>query len=153
MINQKEEKFAGEIIKSFRLNDAGRWVSLFPTNEEYSEILQQMLKNKMEGLTQQKINDMIARRKKEATTVYTNEFIDFQKQAKDAGVEWDKTLFEKFSFTSIFSGGLSRKYLNGDIFLSLRNIRFIIEGIEAVETASGYKLQSIKSIRKYEETW
>ena len=146
----KEEKLARLIVESFRKKDDSLWRSLFPSNEEYRKLLQLMLDAKMEGLTQAKINDMIAQRKQEAVKAYNTDFKSFIKQADSLGINWKKTEYKNFIFET-YKTAIPGKYLNGDIWLLYNHIEFVIEGVEAVETSSGFKLQSIKGIRRLEE--
>lgn len=58
----------------------------------------------------------------------------------------------KFDFESVYPTNFSRKYLSGDIWFACKKAHFVIEGIEAVETAGGYRLQGVKGIRQVEES-
>ena len=148
-----EEKIARQIFQSFKNNDEKLWEALYPDNNEYNELLQLMLKEKMAGLTQEKIDGMMKQRTMEATTVYTAEFNHLRKQADSAGIKWNKAVYSKFDYQSAAPASFSGKYLNGDLWCMYGKKEFVIEGIEAVETFTGFRLQSIKAIRKIEDSY
>ena len=103
---------------------------------------------KVEGLTQQKIDEMIEQRKQEAAGVYEAEFQSYLKQADSLHINWNDAVFGKFNFESVYPEGVKLKYLTGDIRFSCKQDHFIIDGIQAVEIKTGYRLQAVSSIRK-----
>jgi hypothetical protein len=146
MISSKEEQLATQIFTAFKNKDEQLWQSLHPTNNEYRELLQLMLQEKMEGLTQEKINAMLVQREEEATAVYKLDFGNFLQQADSLGINWKEAVYSEFDFLPYLPTSFPRKYLDGNIFFSSGKNLFEIQGIEAVETAAGFKLQSIKKI-------
>lgn len=146
MTISKEEQLAKQIFSAFQKKDEQLWQSLYPTNEEYRELLQLMLKEKMDGLTQGKIDSMLVQREEEAIGVYKLEFEDFLVQADSLGVNWLDAQYSEFDFLPYLPTHFPRKYLDGNIFFLSRKKLFVIQGIEAVEISSGFKLQSIKRI-------
>ncbi|MEP7319410.1 MAG: hypothetical protein ABI921_11735 [Panacibacter sp.] len=148
-----EEAIAKKLFQSLKTNDEALWQQLYPTNEEYKDILQLMLKENMSGLTQQKIDEMMGQRKAEAEGAYKSDFEMYHKQADSIGINWSTAVFQKFDFLPYLSTNFSRKYLNGDIWCTYKKNEFVIEGVEAVETPAGFKLQSIKGIRKIEDSY
>ena len=151
MNHSKEEYLGHQVFVSFQKKDETLWVKLFPTDEEFKEILQLMLTQKMDDLTQEKIDEMMAHRKEEAAAVYQSEFDNFLKQADSIGVDWKTAVYEKFDFLPYLPTDFPRKYLDGDIWCSCKKLHFVIEGVEAIETPSGFKLQSIKDIRQVDD--
>jgi len=147
-IQNKEDSLAQAIFKSLKEKNSNNWILLYPTNDEYKNILQLLLAAKSEGLTQQKIDEMIEHRKLEAVTVYKAEFKTYLKEADSLGIKWNDAVFEKFNFEASNPQNLKLKYLNGDIWFKCQQNHFVIEGIEAVEIEVGYKLQAVKGIRQ-----
>lgn len=94
---------------------------------------------------------MLAEHDKEAIPTYKKEFHVFLKQADSLGIHWNDAVFQKLDFESYFPENFTRKYMNGDIWFAYKKSHFVIEGIEAVETPDGYKLQAIKGIRQVDD--
>jgi len=78
---KKENALGAAVLNALKNKNTTEWIALYPTNDEFKGILQVGLAAKVEGLTQEKIDAMIERRKKEATAVYEAEFKNYQKQA------------------------------------------------------------------------
>ena len=85
-MNSKEEAFARQVFEAFKNNDEALYANLQPTNEEYKALLQLVLAAKVEGITQQKIDEMMEWRKKEAPERMKSDFNKFQHQADSCGV-------------------------------------------------------------------
>ncbi|MEO8769468.1 MAG: hypothetical protein ABI402_05270 [Ferruginibacter sp.] len=151
-MNTKKQVFARLLFTALQKNDEALWLSLYPTDEEYKSLLQLMLVAKMDGLTQQKIDQMIGQRKKEASALYRKEFHELQAEAKKKGISLVNTTYQSFDSEAIYPTNFPKKYLNGDIWLAGKNGYYLIAGIEAVETENGYKLQAIGGIREVEES-
>ncbi len=147
----KEQGLGHQVFNAFQRKNDLIWIALYPTNAEFRELTMLMSDAKIEKLPQSKVDEMLAQHDKEATTYYKNEFQSFLRQTDSLGINWNDAVFQKFDFDSEFSEKFSRKYLNGDLWFSCRKAHFVIEGIEAVETPSGYKLQSIKGIRQVDD--
>ena len=122
-----------------------------PTNEEYKALLQLMLNTKVKGLTQQKIDEMIERRKREASERMKSDFNEFQHQADSCGIQWKDAMYENYDWQEMYPEEFHQKYLYGTIWFTVNGIRYMIEDVQAVEIPAGYKLQQIYRIRKAEE--
>ncbi|HZX59302.1 MAG TPA: hypothetical protein VFE54_11270, partial [Mucilaginibacter sp.] len=144
---QKEDILGAGIFKALKENSSSQWLSLYPTDAEYKDILQQMLAAKVEELTQQHIDEMLEQRKQEATLAYTAEFKNFIHQADSLGIKWKDAVFEKFHYQAMYPEKVKLKYLNGDIYFSSSDNHFVIEGIEALQLPDGYRLQNVKGIK------
>ena len=151
-MNKKTQEFARLLFTALQRNDEALWLSLYPTDEEYKSLLQLMLIANMDDLTQQKINQMIGQRKKEASAVYRKEFHELMAEAKKKGILLANTTFQSFDSEEIYPTNFPKKYLNVDIWFSGKNSYYLIAGIEAVETENGYKLQAIGGIKLVEES-
>ncbi len=150
-IHHKENLLGQAIYKSLKEENSNNWILLYPTNDEYKNMLQLLLAAKNEGLTQQKMDGMIEERKLEAAAVYKAEFETYLKQADSLGINWKDAVFEKFDFEAMNPPNLKLKYLNGDIWFKCHQNHFVIEGIEAVEIETAYKLQAVKGIRQVDD--
>lgn len=92
---QQEENALGmRIFKALKEKSSDQWVLLYPTNDEYKELLQLMLAAKKDGLTRQKLDEMLAQRKTEADTAYKAEFQKFMKQANKLGISWKDAVYQ-----------------------------------------------------------
>ncbi|HSC36598.1 MAG TPA: hypothetical protein VLD19_01955 [Chitinophagaceae bacterium] len=147
MKNTVEHSFGNDILMSFKKSDAGAYQLLYPSNEEYLALLQLMLQYKVEGLTQEKIDEMIEHRRRDAAAVYAAEYREFRRQADSLHIDWNAVLYEKFDYIAAYPENFPVKYLNGDIWFSSGKRHFVLEGIEAVKIKPGYRLQAIKAIR------
>jgi hypothetical protein len=151
MATSKEQNLGHKVFEAFQKRSDSLWVSLYPTNAEYRELTRLMFDAKIIELPQQEVNEMLARHDREATAAYKNEFHVFLQQTDSLGINWHTAVFEKFDFDTIYPERFSWKYMNGDLWFSSKKSHFVIEGIEAVDTPSGYKLQSIKGIRQVDD--
>lgn len=149
--HDKENALGAGIFKAFKSGNVNEWIALYPTNDEYKGVLQVGLAAKVKGLTQEKIEEMIEHRKREAKEVYEEEFKSYQKQADSLKINWTDAVFEKFTFEAVYPEEVKLKYLNGEIWFRCRGNHFVIEDIEAVEIKAGYRLQSIKGIRQVDD--
>lgn len=148
-----EDRLARQLFLALKTNDQQLWQSLYPTNEEYKELMDLMLAHKMPGLTVEKANAMVLQQQKEAPTAYAKDFRKYRKQADSAGIQWTKAVYKDFIFVPDQAVKIPRKYINGDIWCRINKMEFVIEGIEAVETPGGYRLQSIQGIRLIEDSY
>ena len=148
--HEKENALGSAILNALKNKNIAEWLALYPSNDEFKGILQVGLAAKVEGLTQEKIDAMIERRKKEAAAVYEAEFKGYQRQADSLHIQWKDAIFDKFNFEAVYPEEVHLKYLNGDIRFSCKQDHFIIDGIQAVEIETGYRLQDVKSIRRPE---
>ncbi|MEO8764028.1 MAG: hypothetical protein ABI416_07065 [Ginsengibacter sp.] len=146
----KENALGAAVLDALKSRNVADWIALYPTHAEFKSILEVGLAAKVEGLTQQKIDEMISRRKKEAAAVYEAQLNGYQKQADSLHIKWEEAVFEKFNFESVYPGEVNLKYLTGDIRFSCKHVHFIIDGIQAVEIPGGYRLQDVKAIREVE---
>ncbi len=146
-----EEGFARQVFKTFQNNDEALYEALQPTNEEYKALLQRMLTAKVIGLSQQNIEEMIARRKKEAPARFEKDFNAFRTQAASAGVEWANAVYERYDNETMYPEEFHQKYIYGTIWFVVNGVRYLIEDVQAVEIPDGYRLQKIYRIRKAEE--
>ncbi len=85
-MNSREEAFGKLVFHAFQANDEALYAALQPTNEEYKALLQRWLAAKVKGLTQTKIDEMMERRKREASARIKQDFADYRAQATSAGV-------------------------------------------------------------------
>lgn len=143
------QAFAHFILKTLQQNNATKWQALYPTHAEFKNLLQLMLPLDS-SLTQARIDTMVAQRKAEAQIHYKEEFIALQKQAKEAGIDWSRARYSQFIY-NVAKTTIPRTYINGDIWFNIGRTEYVVEGIEAVETESGYKLQAVKGIRQLQE--
>jgi len=144
---QKAQALAHTIYAALVKNDENGWPALYPTNDEFKTILQRMMNEQAPELTKTRMDDMLLQREKEATVCYKNEYRELMKQAHNLGIDWENTSFEKFEYDASPAEKLNLLYLNGNIFFSCKGQHFVIDGIEAIEMASGYRLQAVKSLR------
>jgi len=149
--HQKENALGHDIFKALKENNSNQWILLYPTSDEYKSLLELLLTTKSDGLTQQKIDEMIEQRKLEAVAAYSAEYHGYLKQADSLGIKWKDVVFEKFDFEATHPQNLRLKYLNGDIWFKCKQHHFVIEGIEAVEIKQGYRLQAVKGIRQVDD--
>lgn len=152
-MSTNNQEFAKQVFTAIQKNDEALWISLHPTEKEFRSLLQLMLVAKMDGLTQPKIDEIMEQRKKEYFTEYKKELHDLQAEAARRGVSWANSVYQEFDNEAAYPENFPKKYLNGDIWFAGKNGYFIIEGIEAVETDNGYKLQSVRGIRQVEESY
>lgn len=149
--HQKENVLGTGIFKAFKEKNSNRWIMLYPTNDEYKNILQQMLAAKTKELTQQNIDELLLRCRKEATGAYTTELQNFCKQADSLGINWKDAVYQKFDYTTAYPETVKLKYVTGDIWFSCKHRHFVIEGIEALQIGTGYRLQAVKGIRRVDD--
>ena len=142
----KENGFGKTILSAFMKQDINAFIALYPTNEEYKTILQAGLAAKAKGLTQQKIDDMLAKRAKEAAAAYAALFKQYQAMADSVGVKWKTAVFEKFDFSAVYPVPVKLKYLEATIWFKCGNRHYAIDGIQAVDIPAGYRLQGITNI-------
>lgn len=143
-----EENLGLKIFKAFQKRDDSLWLTLYPTNTEYRQLIRLMTIAKIIKLPKSTIDEMITRHDSEAIPEYKKTFHVFLKQADSVGINWNDAVYRKIDFNSLYPDHFARKYMNGDICFSCKNSHFIIQGIEAVEVSPGFKLQSIKNIRR-----
>lgn len=141
---------ARRLFAALQTGNATQWKDLYPTDEEFKNLMQLMVDAHVGGLTQEHANALVQQQKQEAAATYAAEFKTLQKQAAQQGVEWKKATYSDFIFDSSQTA-IPRKYINGDLWFNIGRTEFAVEGIEAVETESGYKLQAVKGIRKLQE--
>jgi hypothetical protein len=151
MFQSKEENLGHNIFKAFQKKNDSLWVLLYPTNAEYRELTRLMTDAKIVKLPGERIDEKLAEHDKEAISAYKKEFHVFLRQADSLGIHWNEAAYQKLDFESYLPEKFTRKYMNGDIWFACKNSHFVIEGIEAVETPSGYKLQAIKGIRQVDD--
>src|SRR5450432_273609 len=96
--HKKEHALGTGIFKALKEKNSNHWILLYPTNDEYKNILEQMLAAKTGGLTQQNIDEMLVRRKKEASGAYTTEFENLCKRADSLGINWMAAEYQKFDY-------------------------------------------------------
>ena len=144
----KENEFAKEIFLSLQDNDYASFKKLYPSFDEYKELMQMMLDAGMADLTKEKIAGFLEDYKRESDSTYRAEFAKLIHEADSIGVNWKDASFVKFEFVAAYPDNFSRKYLNGDIHFSCGKSSFIIGGIEGVELPSSYKIQEVKEIRR-----
>jgi len=145
---QKENALAHAIFSALVKNEENGWPAMYPTNDEFKTILQRMLHEQATELTKTKMDEMLQQREKEAAVCYKNEYRELMKQAGKLGINWKNAVFEKFEYDASPTEKLNLLYLNGKIFFSCKQQQFVIEGIEAIEMESGYRLQSVKGIKR-----
>ncbi|MEO6316786.1 MAG: hypothetical protein ABIU63_15245 [Chitinophagaceae bacterium] len=144
----KENEFGASVLQALKNKEVEGWIALYPTNDEYGQILQAGLAAKAEGLTQQIIDDILVRRKKEAAAVYGQQFSHWLALGDSAGIDWNNVVFDKFVFTEVYPEPVKLKYLDATIWFTSKQQHFIIDGVQAVHIPSGYKLQALADIRK-----
>jgi len=144
----KEDAFAKQIFLSLQNNDYASFKKLYPSFDEYKELMQMMLDAGMADLTKEKVAGFLEDYKRESDSTYHAEFNKLINQADSVGVKWKEASFVKFEFVSAYPDNFSRKYLNGDIHFSCGKSSFIVGGIEGVELPSSYKIQEVKEIRR-----
>jgi hypothetical protein len=149
--HQKENAFGVSVFKVLQDRNIDAWIALYPTNDEYRDILQAGLAAKAEGLTQQLIDEMLVRRKKEATAAYTAQFNHYCKLADSLTINWKNAVFQKFDFSPVYPEPVKLKYLDGVIWFKVKDQHFVIDGIQAVEIPSGYKLQALTDVRQVDD--
>jgi len=149
--SNRETDFGKSILHAFKQNDLNAFTALYPTNPEYKSILQAGLAAKAEGLTQQKIDDMLAKRNKEAAAAYEALFRKYQGMADSIGIKWSAALFEKFDFNPVYPEPVKLKYLEATIWFRCGKRHYAIDGIQAVEIPAGYRLQGIASIMEVDD--
>ena len=151
--NQQQENAVGAaVVKALQHKDIDAWIALHPTNDEYRDMLQAGLASKAEGLTQKKIDAMMLRRQNELAGAYTQQFNQFFKLADSLTIPWKEAVFQKFDFTVVYPEPVKLKYLvDGVIWFSCKHRHFVLDGIQAVEIGSGYKLQTITGIRQVDD--
>ncbi len=150
-MDTKEEEFGRQAFDAFKNNDEALYQSMQPTNEEYKALLQLMLSAKVKDLTQQKIDEMMERRKREASERMKKNFTEFQQQADSVGIVWKNAVYDKYDWQEMYPEEFHQKYLYGTIWFTVSGVRYMIEDVQAVEIPTGYKLQKIYRIRKAEE--
>lgn len=151
-IDSTEAIFGKNVFNAFKDNNVTVFENLYPTNEEYKALLQLMLKAKVKGLTQQKIDEVMERRKREASDTIKRRFAEFQAQADSAGIVWSNAIYQSYDWQEIYPEEIHQKYLYGTIWFSVDGVRYMIEDVQAVALPVGYKLQQIYRIRKAEDT-
>ncbi|MDO6435204.1 hypothetical protein Q4E93_31600 [Flavitalea sp. BT771] len=143
---KSQNQFGERVFKAIQQKDAGAWIALYPSNEEYKALLQLMLTSKVDGLTQEMIDQMMAHREKEAVTVFTEEFMTYRDQAISLKIDWNEAVLEKFDFIAAPAEKVPVKYLTGEIRFKCGDRHFALKGLEAVEMFYGYRLQAVKGI-------
>ena len=150
-MNLAEDVFARQVFTAFQSNNEALYESMQPTNEEYKALLQLMLNANVKGLTQEKIDEMIKRRKGEASERMKKDFNEFQQQADSVGIIWTNAVYQNYDWQEMYPEEIHQKYLYGTIWFAINGVRYMIEDVQAVELPAGYKLQKIYRIRKSEE--
>ncbi len=146
-VTTNEQAFAKKLYHSLQTADVKEWLTLFPTNAEYRLLMEKMASIKLDGLTHEKAEAMIKQRQSEAAIRYTKDFKMLQQQAKEAGLHWKQSVYSNFIF-DVNKTAIGTHYLNGDIWLNIGKTEFVIEGVEAIETPGGYRLQNVADVRK-----
>ena len=150
--NQKELALAHSIINAFIQNKHELWVGLYPSDAEFKMMLQAMMSAQPALLSKQKMDEMLAERKAEAIISYTQEFEQLRKGGDSLGIDWSKTVFDRFEYDASPAENLHGLYLNGRIFFSSAQQHFMLYGIEALQIGSTYRLQTVKSFAKLSMT-
>ena len=148
---KKEDILGLHIFKALKEKDNYQWQALYQTGFEFEKLLQLMLAKKSEGLTQQKIDEMVRQRGIEAEAVFNREFKNYLLQADSLGIKWKDAVMEKFDVEKRHSQSAAIRYLDGIIWFRCKKNHFVLEGIEAVELENGYKLQAVKGFRQVDD--
>lgn len=143
----KEEAFARKVFDCLKVNDKNAWLALYPTSREYKALLQKMVALKKDGLTQTQADEMAAQQQRNVAQYGSDEFEGLQREAKAVGLLWAKVAYTGFTFETGASP-IGNHYLQGDVWLKTGNTEYVIEKVEAIETAGGYRLQNVASVRK-----
>ena len=149
----QEEKLARQLFQSLKTRNAQLFESLYPANEEYRQLLQLMVEYKLAGLTPENMEAMVLQHQQQSAGAYAADFRRLVKQADSAGIRWSNAVYKDFLFQPYVKNNFPRKYLSGDIWCMYGKTEFVIEGIEALETPAGFRLQSIQGIRKIEDSY
>jgi len=145
-IQKKENDFGRTLFSAFVNGDKNAWIALYPTNDEYKAILQAGLAAKAEGLTQQKIDEILVRRNKEAAAAYSTLFDGYSRMADSLGIQRGKSVFEKFDFNFVYPEPVKLKYLEATIWFRCGKRHYAMDGIQAVAVKTGYRLQALTNI-------
>ena len=146
--NQRETAFGIAVLKALQARDSSAWIALFPTNAEYGGILQAGLAAKAEGLTQQIIDDILVRRNKEAAAAYAKQYNHYLSMADSLGISWADVVFQKLDYKFVYPDPVKLKYLDAILRFRCKEQNFVIDGVQAVEIGTGYRLQAVGGIDK-----
>ena len=150
-IQKKEDGFGRAIFSAFVNGDKDAWIALYPTNDEYKTILQAGLAAKAEGLTQQKIDEMLLKRNKEAAAAYATLFDGYSRMADSLGIQRKKAVFEKFDFNFVYPEPVKLKYLEATIWFRCGRRHYAMDGLQAVAVKAGYRLQALTNIVRVDD--
>lgn len=143
----REEAVARKLFGCLKANDKNAFLGLYPTSAEYKALLQKMARAKINGLTQAEADVMAAHQEAEVAQYGSEEMEGLQREAKAAGLPWAKVAYTGFTF-EVGRSPVGNRYVNGDVWLKAGKTEWVIEGMEAIETGGGYRLQNVAQIRK-----
>lgn len=76
-----------------------------------------------------------------------HDFEILREQARKARLPWRNCTYGDFIFDATPSA-IGVNYINGDIWLKADGTEFVIEGVEAVETPNGFRLQNVAALKR-----
>lgn len=143
----QEKLFAQEIYRSLKSGNLAQWLSLYP-----NDVLEQITRIRKEYATNpklmiEKIKEAVMEKTTSAMQIRSDQFKELKERSTKAGINWQSAVFSDFVFDKNKSQQ-GEDSVNGDIWLKVNNTEFVIEGVEAIKTTSGYKLQHIVDVKK-----
>ncbi len=142
--NQEALALVHDLFNALVKSKQERCLALCPSNAEFKTVLQQMMNTQPALLNKEKMDQMLQEREQEAPAHYRNEFQELINSADRLGIDWARAVFEKLDYNLSRANQLHSLYLNGCIFFLSGEQHFMLDGIEAMQIGSAYKLQVVK---------
>jgi len=147
--NDKRIELGRRVFTALQTNDSKLYRNLYPSFEEYKGLMQQMVDAKIDGLTQEQMNEFLEDYKTKADSTYHAEFVALLQQADSLGINWSESKFTSFESIATYPEHISIKYLDGYLKFNVAQTAYIMD-VEGFEFNPAFKLQAVKNIRKDE---
>jgi hypothetical protein len=145
----KEIEFAKKIVDVFTSKSFDNYKRLTPTKADIEELYND--KGVIHGLgvnSDEKYMKAMASFEKTADSNYRAEFNRILIKGNEIGIDWTQITFLKFVFQADKPENSNITFLSGHINFKYKDSVYVLFGLEAAETKSGYKINMIRTVLK-----
>lgn len=150
MNTRNEKTFARQVLDCVKSNNVRDWCALFPARKEFADLLRKMAAKKVDGMTPEVAEMMIAQQAAEGDGFYVSQLQDLRKLGADAGLDWDKAVYGDFIF-EVGPSSVDNRFVNGDVWFKAGKTKFVLQGVEGIETPNGWRLQNVQIVKKIDD--
>ena len=143
----QENLFAQDVYRSLKSGNLAQWLSLYPNDVllEITRLRKEYAANPK--LLSEKIKEAVMNKTTNSIQERSHQFNELKERSGKAGINWQSAIFSGFVFDK-GKAQTGEDSLNGDIWLKVNNDEYVIEGVEAIKTSAGYKLQHVIDVKK-----